>query len=99
MTDYKAPTTFKVGSTQTVAVGSSSAATSNAFDSQTREIRIVTTVDAYVEMNATSPTATSSSLIVPAFTPEYFRVAPATKVAVLRVGSTDGTARISELAQ
>ena len=48
MTDYKAPTTFKVGSTQTVAVGSSSAATSNAFDSQTREIRIVTTVDAYV---------------------------------------------------
>jgi hypothetical protein len=62
MTDYKAPTTFKVGSTQTVAVGSSSAATSNAFDSQTREIRIVTTVDAYVEMNATSPTATSSSL-------------------------------------
>jgi hypothetical protein len=50
-------------------------------------------------MNAASPTATSSSIIVPAFTPEYFRVTPATKVAVLRVGSTDGTARISELAQ
>ena len=75
MTDYKAPTTFKIGTTQTVAVGSSSAATSNAFNGQTREIRIVTTVDAYVEMNATSPTATSSSIIVPAFTPEYFRVA------------------------
>ena len=99
MTDYKAPTTFKVGTTQTVAVGSSSAATSNAFNGQTREIRIVTTVDAYVEMNATSPTATSSSIIVPAFTPEYFRVTPSTKVAFLRVGSTDGTARISELAQ
>ena len=99
MTDYKAPTTFKIGSTQTVAVGSSSAATSNAFDAQTREVRIVTTVDAYVEMNSASPTATSSSLIVPAFTPEYFRVAPATKVAVLRVGSTDGTPRVSELTQ
>ena len=48
MTDYKAPTTFKTETTQTVAVGSSSAATSNAFDAQTREIRIVTTVDAYV---------------------------------------------------
>jgi len=99
MTDYKAPTTFKIGTTQTVAVGSSSAATSNALDAQTREIRVVTTVDAYVEMNATSPTATSSSLIVPAFTPEYFRVAPGTKVPVLRVGSTDGTARVSELTQ
>ena len=99
MTDYKAPTTFKVGTTQTVAVGSSSAATSNALNAQTREIRIVTTVDAYVEMNVTSPTATSSSIIIPAFTPEYFRVAPATKVAFLRVGSTDGTARVSELTQ
>ena len=46
MTDYKAPTTFKIGTTQTVAVGSSSAATSNALDAQTREIRVVTTVDA-----------------------------------------------------
>jgi|TARA_R100000742_G_C4191246_1_gene23258 hypothetical protein len=99
MSDNKSPTTFKVGTTQTVAVGSSSAATSNAFDGQTREIRVVTTVDAYVEMNATSPTATSGSTIVPAFTPEYFRVTPSTKVAVLRVGSTDGTARISELTQ
>jgi len=99
MSDNKTPTTFKIGTTQTVAVGSSSAAISNALDAQTRDIRVVTTVDAYVEMNATSPTATSSSIIVPAFTPEYFRVAPATKVAVLRVGSTDGTARVSELTQ
>jgi len=99
MTDYKSPTTFKLGTTQTVAVGNSSAATSNAFSAQTREIRIVTTVDAYVEMNATSPTASSSSIIVPAFTPEYFRVTPGTKVALLRVGSTDGTSRVTELSQ
>ena len=50
-------------------------------------------------MNASSPTATSSSIIVPAFTPEYFRVAPATKIAFLRVGSVDGTARVTELTQ
>ena len=37
----KAPTTFKVGTTQTVAVGASSAASSNAVGSQTNEIRIV----------------------------------------------------------
>ena len=98
MTDYKAPTTFKVGTTQTVAVGSSSAASSNAFNGQTREIRIVTTVDAYVEF-ASSPTATSSSLLIPAFTVEYFSVTPATKVAMLRVGSTTGTSRVTELTQ
>ena len=97
MTDYKAPTTFKVGSTQTV-LQNSSAATSNAFDSQTREIRIVTTVDAYVEMNATSPTATSSSLIVPAFTPEYLEL-HLHKSSCVKSGITDGTARVSELTQ
>ena len=92
-----APTTFKPSTTQTVAAGSTSAA-SSAFGSETREVRIVTTVDAYVEFGS-SPTASSSSLIVPAFTVEYFRVAPASKVAVLRVGSTTGTSRVTELTQ
>ena len=95
----KAPTTFKVDTTQTVAVGASSAASSNAVGAQTNEIRIVTTVDAYVEMNAASPTAASTSIIVPAFTVEYFKVTPSTKVAFLRVGSTTGTARVTELTQ
>jgi len=94
----KAPTTFRPGTTQTVAVGSSSAASANAFDANTREIRIVVSVDAYVEFGS-SPTATSSSLILPAFTVEYFRVDSATKVAVLRVGANNGTARVTELSQ
>ena len=89
--------TFKPSTTQTVAAGSTSAA-SSAFGSETREVRIVTTVDAYVEFGS-SPTASSSSLIVPAFTVEYFRVAPASKVAVIRVGSTTGTSRVTELTQ
>ena len=93
----KAPTTFKPSTTQTVAAGSTSAA-SSAFGSETREVRIVTTVDAYVEFGS-SPTESSSSLIVTAFTVEYFRVAPASKVAVLRVGSTTGTSRVTELTQ
>ena len=67
----KAPTTFRPGATQTVAVGASSAASS----------------------------ASSSSLIVPAFTVEYFRVDSASKVALIRVGSVTGTARITELSQ
>ena len=50
-------------------------------------------------MNAASPTAASTSIIVPAFTVEYFRVTPSTKVAFLRVGSTTGTARVTELSQ
>ena len=75
-----APTTFRPGDTQTVAVADSS------------------TVDAYVAFDA-EPTASSSSLIIPAFTVEYFRVDPSSKVAFLRVGSTTGTARITEVSQ
>ena len=93
----KAPTTFKTGTTHTVSVADSSAA-SAATNANTREIRIVTTVDAYVEISA-APTASSSSFILPAFTVEYFRVAGADKVAVLRVGSVTGTARVTELSQ
>mgnify|MGYP000515760296 FL=1 len=93
----KAPTTFKMGATQTVAVGASSAA-SNAVNANTREIRVIATVDAYVEISS-APTASSSSFILPAFTVEYFRVAGSDKVAVLRVGSVTGTSRVTELSQ
>jgi hypothetical protein len=93
----KSPTTFKPGATQTVAVGASSAA-SNAINAQTTEIRVIATVDAYVEISS-APTASSSSFILPAFTVEYFRVAGSDKVAVLRVGSVTGTARVTELSQ
>jgi len=98
MTTTKSPTTFKVGTNHTVAVADSSAVNSTAFLSETREVRIVCTVDAYVEFGA-SPTASSLSLIIPAYTPEYFRVAPGTKAAFLRVGSVTGTARVTELTQ
>jgi len=98
MTTTKSPTTFKIGTNHTVAVADSSAVNSTAFLSETREVRIVCTVDAYVEFGA-APTATSSSLIIPAYTPEYFRVAPGTKAAFLRVGSVTGTARVTELTQ
>ena len=91
------PTTFKPGATQTVAVGASSAA-SNAINAQTTEIRVIATVDAYVEISS-APTASSSSFILPAFTVEYFRVSGSSKVAVLRVGSVTGTARVTELSQ
>ena len=93
----KAPTTFKMGATQTVAVGASSTA-SNAVNANTREIRVIATVDAYVEISS-APTASSSSFILPAFTVEYFRVAGSDKVAVLRVGSVTGTSRVTELSQ
>ena len=98
MTTQKSPTTFKVNINHTVAVADSSATNSTAFASETREVRIVCTVDAYVDFG-TSPTASSSNLIIPAYTPEYFRVAPSTKVAFLRVGSVTGTARVTEVTQ
>jgi len=93
----KSPTTFKPGATQTVAVGASSAV-SNAVNAQTTEVRVIATVDAFVEISS-APTASSSSFILPAFTVEYFRVSGSSKVAVLRVGSVTGTARVTELSQ
>ena len=93
----KAPTTFKMGATQTVAVGASSAA-SSAVNANTREIRVIATVDAYVEISS-APTASSSSFILPAFTVEYFRCAGSDKVAFARIGSITGTARVTELSQ
>jgi len=91
------PTTFKPGATQTVAVGTSSAA-SNAINAQTTALRIVATVDAFVEISS-GPTASSASFILPAFTVEYLRVSGSDKVAFLRVGSVTGTSRVTELSQ
>jgi len=93
-----APSSYKVGTTQALGVTTSSAATSNGFGSQSRDVRIVCTVDVYASFGS-APTATTNDLIIPAYTPEHFKVQPGDKVAFLLVGSTTGQARVTELTQ
>jgi hypothetical protein len=89
---------YKPGTTQALGITGSSAAIANGHGADIRDVRIVCTVDAYVEFGAT-PTATTNSLIIPAFTPEHFKVQPGEKVAFLQFGSTAGQARVTELTQ
>tara|TARA_B100000508_G_C11258568_1_gene179935 strand:+ start:168 stop:464 length:297 start_codon:yes stop_codon:yes gene_type:complete len=89
---------YKVGITQALGITGSSAAIANGHSADIRDVRIVCTVDAYVEFGS-NPTATTNSLIIPAYTPEHFKVQPGDKVAFLIVGSTTGQARVTELTQ
>ena len=86
------------GTVQNIAIGASSVATTNTVGAGTYIIRVAVNADAYVAFGAT-PTATSSSMIMPAGSVEFISVTPSvTKVAVIQIGSSTGFASITELA-
>ena len=86
------------GTTQNIAIGASSVATTNAVGAGTAIIRIAVNADAYVAVGAT-PTATSANMIMPAGSVEFIAVTGGvTKVAVIQIGSSAGFASITELA-
>ncbi|HZT29502.1 MAG TPA: hypothetical protein VFA33_06445 [Bryobacteraceae bacterium] len=82
------------GTTQTLAIGSSSAATAAPIGADV--VRLVATVDCYVAIGS-SPTATASSMFLPAKMAEYFVLAQTDKIAVLQV-SSGGTLYITPAA-
>jgi hypothetical protein len=69
------------GTSLTVTIGAASAASAAVGASV---IRLVSTVDCYIAIGA-SPTATATSMFLPAKEPEYFVVDPTNEVAVLQV--------------
>ena len=69
------------GPGQAVAIGASSAAT-NVMPAKTRAVRLVATVDCWVEIGATAAATTSTFL--PAGSPEYFEAIPGDVVAVIQ---------------
>jgi hypothetical protein len=73
------------GVTQKITVGSQSGQ-SAAFASTV--VRVVASVDCHVEFGS-NPTASTSSMLLPANTPEYFACRPTDKLAVAGDG-TDG---------
>jgi hypothetical protein len=91
------------GPIQTMGFDSNSRKVTTAFGAQTQFARIICTEDCYVAFassNANSAATAyqqgATSVLVPADTPETFRVSPNGWVAVIRV-STNGTFSVMEL--
>ena len=88
---------YIAGTTQNIAIGASSVATTNAVAAGTTIIRVAVNADAYVVFGA-APTATTSGMIMPAGSVEFIAVTGGvTKVAVIQIGSSTGFASITEL--
>jgi len=86
---------LKAGTVATVSVSSSSAQ-SAAHAATTNVVRLVSTTDCHVAFGS-SPTATTSSMYLPANQVEYFLVAASEKVAAIRANA-DGTLYVTEMA-
>lgn len=95
--------TFRVTTSQdvTFATSGGASAQSSAFASQTYNVRLVfvsgTAGDGVRYALGASPTATSTSTLLPANWKEVIKVSPGQKLAVLGNGNTTGKVNISEL--
>lgn len=91
------------GTTQTVAYTSASAAATNAFGSETFQIRVVSNSACNVQIGDGAQTATAASPFLPANTPEYFIVTPGQKIAAISAATnglitqTSGTLWVTEM--
>jgi hypothetical protein len=85
---------YRWGSNQVVTVTSTSAATSTAVQAGVNTVRVVATTSCHLAFGA-SPTATTSSIRLPANVPEYIVVTPGQKIAAIRT-TTSGTLHVTE---
>jgi len=89
--------------TQTIAIGGSSAAASNPFGAQTRQVRIVANTACNVQIGDGVATATAGSPFLPANWVEYVMVTPGEFIAAIEAASnglvtaTAGTLWVTEL--
>ncbi|HCI70033.1 MAG TPA: hypothetical protein DHV30_05340 [Balneola sp.] len=70
--------------TQKIASGGSSSAVADVFGTQTEYVRIAADADCHIEFGgngSSDPTATTSTIFIPADQPEIFKVSPGEKVA------------------
>jgi hypothetical protein len=90
------------GTTQVVAYTGTAAASTNAFGTQTRQVRIVANSACHYTF-AVSPTAVVTDAFLPANTIEYRSVTPGQKISAIKaatgglVTTTDGSLWVVEL--
>jgi hypothetical protein len=87
--------TGRLGASQDVAYGSSSAA-SAPFGAQTYKVRLVATTDCRIRIGDGTPTAVATDTYLPALAAEYFTVTPGQKVAAIQASSA-GTLNVTEV--
>jgi len=85
----------RLGTVQTVTIGAASAACTNPFGDQTREIRVICTANAHVVIAGT-PVATTGDTYMALGREEEFRVNPGEKIAVIQ-NSAGGVLYVTEL--
>jgi len=72
---------------EVIAIGASSAASATVFPSGTTAVRVVSTVDCWVEVGAGAVAASGSSFFLPAGSPEYLAARPGWRVAVVQASA------------
>jgi hypothetical protein len=94
---FNKQTSSRIGVTSSLGVSSTiaSAATAN-FGAQTYQIRVAATATAFIAVGDGTPTATTSSAVIPGGTTDYFAVTPGQKAAALGQGAA-GTVTITEM--
>lgn len=94
MADKKAPFRVFEGTNQNLTLSTTHAVTSAALSADAAVIRVATNVDVYLSVGAT-PTATTTDILLPAGTIDYFLVEPSDKVSGEAVAGT-GVMSITE---
>lgn len=86
------------GTTQTVAISGTSAATTNALSTDTLVIRVLATTNCFIKIATGSPTATTSDFPLIANIPEYLRVDGKSTVKVAGIQmSASGSLYVTEM--
>jgi len=85
------------GTHQVLTSGASSSA-SSAFADGSEYIRVASTIACHITI-AVSPTATTSTQLLPANEVEVIKVSTGEKIAVLRIGGSDGELYATELTE
>lgn len=89
---------YRPRTNRTVAYTGTSARTSAGISAQIRAVRLVATTDCFVAIGNSAVTATTSDMLLPALTPEYFTLGEGDYVAAIQ-SATGGTLHVTELSQ
>jgi hypothetical protein len=84
--------------THQVLTSAATTSASSAFADGSEYIRVVSTIACHIDIGV-SPTATTSTQLLPANEIETIKISAGEKIAVLRIGSSDGKLHVTELTE
>ena len=84
--------------THQVLTSAATTSASSAFADGSEYIRVVSTIACHIDIGV-SPTATTSTQLLPANEIETIKISAGEKIAVLRIGGSDGKLHVTELTE